>query len=90
MDRQNNPFDMNLWGIWISEIPYHEYIALITIAVGIPALVDCNSIDAFDGRMLYDNHIVEQDLDIAVALESTSQIIQILLLGLNSIFHLLA
>ena len=58
--------DMDLRGIGIAEVPYHEHIALIAIAWRVPSLMDGHTIYTFNRWMLNHHHIVELHLDITV------------------------
>ena len=77
--------DMDLWGIWVAEVPHHEHITLIAIAWCVPSLMDGHTVDTFNRGMLNHHHIVELYLDIAVRLESTAQVVEVLLFGLSGI-----
>ena len=67
--------DMNLGFIRITEVPHHEDITLVAVSAAVPTLVDSDAIDVLDGRMLYDDHIVEVYFYIAVAFEGLAQIV---------------
>ena len=54
---------MNLRGIRLAEVPYHEDVALVTIAGGVPLLMDGDTIDALNGRMLNNYYIIARDGD---------------------------
>lgn len=81
---------MNLGGVRIAEVPDHEDIALIAVAVGVPFLVDGNAIDSFDGGMFHYDDIVEVHFDIAGSLKSFAEVVEILLFGLCGVDDLIA
>jgi len=67
--------NVDLRDIGVAEVPHHEYVALIAIAVAVPLLLHRDSVDAFDGRMRDNHHVVERHLDVAIGLEGLFQVL---------------
>jgi len=81
---------VNLGSVGIAEVPDHEDIALIAVTVGVPLLVNGDTIDALDGGMLHDDNIVEVHFDIAGSLKGFAEVVEILLFGLCGVDDLIA
>ena len=81
---------MDLWLVGVAEVPHHKDIAFVTVAAGVPLLVDGDTIDTLDGGVRHDGDVVEVHLDIARVLEGALEVLQILVLGLRAIDDLVA
>ena len=64
----------------IAEVNHQEEIAFVTVAVGVPELLERNAIDIIVFGMLYDFDVLEFHVDILRILEHTLQIVEIFLL----------
>ena len=81
---------MNLGLVLVTEVPEHEDVAVVAVAVGRPLLTDGDAIDALDGGVLHDDDIVELHPDVSRRLEHLFQVLQVLGLGLLGILQLVA
>ncbi len=50
---------MNLGLVLVAEVPEHEDVAVVAVAVGGPLLTDGDTVDPLDGGVLHDDDVVE-------------------------------
>lgn len=82
--------DVNLGVLLVAEVPKQEYIALVMVALLCPALVQGDTIEVLGVwvRVTHYLYLVEGDVYLLASIESCTQVIDVLLLGLFLVFNL--
>ena len=73
----------------IAEVDHQEQIAFVAISVGMPILLEGDSVDVVVFGVLYHVDVLKLDVYKLGGLEYIAQVAQIFLLGLFDIYHLI-
>ena len=71
---------MDLWGILVGEVPKEKEVAVIVVLATSPALQEGDTIEIRIHGVAHHFYLIECHLDITIALEHATKILDILLL----------